>query len=97
VAEEYCWAITQAAEFEFQLNSIVYPINCIRPCVCLLKSDLPKIRVATDLPERIYYVSRGVFVYIIDLQVYIEGLLCKMWKGTRLASGFLESSKKFII
>jgi hypothetical protein len=68
VVEEYCWAITQAArrsyccrsgfsalQFEFQLYFLVY--THIRD-LCSLISDLHKIRLVPDLPERNYCVSR---------------------------------------
>ena len=71
MAEEYCWAIIQAEKrsccsrsgssvlkFGFQLDSLVYLT------VCILKSDLRKIRLTLDLPERNYLVSPKVSVLI---------------------------------
>lgn len=71
--EKYCWAITQVEKrsycgrsdssvlkFGFQLYSLIFDY------IYILKSDLRKIRLAPDLPERNYWVSPGVSVLVTE-------------------------------
>jgi hypothetical protein len=73
MAEEYCWAITQAErwsccgrpvssvlKFGCKLDSLLYLT------LCILKSDLRKIRLSPYLPERNYWVSLGVSVLVTE-------------------------------
>ena len=62
MVDEYCWAITQAAgrrgsgwlEFGYQLGSSVYTY--------IVSHMYASLRLAPDLPERLYYIIRGVSV-----------------------------------
>jgi hypothetical protein len=73
VAEEYCWAITQSErrswcrrsvcsvlKFGFKLDFLLYLT------LCILKSDLRKIRLSPYLPERNYWVSPEVSVLVTE-------------------------------
>ena len=64
VGEEYCWAETQRQGRSCCGPSDYIPLYIyIQLSICILKSDIRKTVLESDLPERNYCVRRGVSVY----------------------------------
>ena len=60
VAEEYCWAITQAAGRSCCGRSGSSVLGCgFNLTICVPSWDFRTIRLVPDLPERNYCVSGG--------------------------------------
>jgi hypothetical protein len=65
MAEEYCWAITQARGGHAAADQV--PVCWIwisigLPCMYMIRSDLRKIRLVPHPPERNCWVSWGVCI-----------------------------------
>lgn len=84
VMEEYCWVITDGRAdkprpicFQYRgcldFNWTPFYIHSISLTTCILITDSPNIRLASDLPARNYCASQGMSVIFIKVTA-----LCQM-------------------